>query len=39
MHAALGHGLPPASFVEILRLLKYFQFLHSGLRKGKFSGT
>ena len=34
MHAAIAHGFPPASLVKVLRLLKYFQFLHVGLRKG-----
>src|SRR6266403_2265986 len=39
VHAALGHGLPPAAFVECFRLLKNFQFLHGDSRRGNFSSA
>src|SRR5882762_8852027 len=38
VHAAFGHGLPPAAFVECFRLLKNFQFLHGDSRWGFFFG-
>src|SRR6266853_701614 len=37
VHAAFGHGLPPAPLVEGFRLLEYFQFLHGDSRQGNFS--
>src|SRR6266436_7169975 len=39
VHAAFGHGLPPAAFVERFRLLKYFQFLHGDSRRELFSAS
>ena len=36
VHAAFGHGFPPAAFVECFRLLKYFQFLHGDSRRETF---
>src|ERR1019366_4647754 len=39
MHAAFSHGLPPAGLVKVMRLLKYFQFLHGGLRRENLPRT
>src|SRR5882762_7987316 len=39
VHAAFGHGLPPAAFVECFRLLQYFLFLHCDSRRGIFSSS
>jgi hypothetical protein len=35
MHAAIGHGFPPASFVERFSLLQNFQVLHGGRSRGE----
>src|SRR4029077_6967509 len=35
VHAPVRQRLPPTPFVERFRLLKYFQFIHGGLRKGE----
>jgi hypothetical protein len=34
VHAPVRKRLPPAPFVQRFRLLKYFQFVHSGAPKG-----